>query len=245
MEIVHYYHLWASGAWAPAAVEHDNALTEAGFPVKPRLGITGPEEDRYHVRGWAKDCGWEVVAEADEGFEQVTLTALRDWAKSRRGSRDAAVLYCHAKGSMTDVNGSNTRWRREMTKRLVGEWEAIAMLLENHDAVGCCWKNQCEFPQAMASIAGAGVFAGNFWWATRRYLRTLPALQTNSRDDAEAWVGLKRPDVVDMLAGWWLYLAGVGNVITSQEELPHVRRFSAESARDALMREPDGTAAVG
>lgn len=199
MEIAHYYHLWAAGAWGPAASEHDAALTAAGFPVRPRVGITGPPEDRYHARGWAAVHGWEVVAEADEGFEQVTLSALRSWALS--GTGGAAVLYCHAKGSMTDVQGSNTAWRREMTKRLVGEWDAITMLLQRHDAVGCCWKNRCEFPQAMAEHSGAGIFAGNFWWATRSYLRELPEVGTASRDDAEAWVGLNRPDVIDMPAG--------------------------------------------
>jgi hypothetical protein len=197
--IQHFYHIWAEGAWASPAEEHDHALEEARFPVKPKLGVTGAVEDRYVVACWAKAHGWEIVAEADEGFEQLTVSAMRRWAMS--GEEQAAVLYAHAKGARTDLNGVNAHWRREMTARVVGEWEVCVRLLERHDAVGCGWRNAAEYPDIIFT-EGSGVFFGNFWWATRDYLRALPEPGLLNRYDAEGWVGLGHPDAVDMMPAW-------------------------------------------
>lgn len=215
MTVAHFYHIWAAGAWAPAAQEHDDALEAAGFPGKPKLGVTGPAEDRYVVAEWARLHGWQIAAEADEGFEQVTLSALRAWALT--DTAPAIVLYAHAKGARHDLRGTNSAWRQEMTSRLVGEWRTIQLLLERHEAVGCCWRNRDEFPQM--GLPGSGIFAGNFWWATRDYLRKLPEPGTSVPGEAEAWIGLGHPDVVDMLPGWTLHMLGDSSVVSSNAGL--------------------------
>ena len=210
MLVAHYYHVWAEGAWSPAVNEHHAALTAARFPVLPRVGVTGPPADRRAFAGWAEAHGWEIAAEADTGYEQVTLSALRQWAL--QDDEPALVLYAHAKGSRHDLHGANTAWRREMTVRLVGEWKAAALLLACHQAVGCCWMNAAQYPQM--DLPGSGIFAGNFWWATRDYLRRLPEPATRTPGDAEAWIGLGRPDVIDFLPGWPVRMLDTGQVVT-------------------------------
>ena len=219
MKIAHYYHIWAAGAWAPAAREHHEALISAALPALPQLGITGPAEDRQRVADWAAIHGWTVIAEADEGYEQLTLSAMHRWALS--GDEPAAVLYCHAKGARTDLHGTNSAWRRKMTERVVGEWPSCTGLLEHHDAVGCCWKNKYEFPHLLSAFAGAGIFAGNFWWATRQYIQRLPEPGLADRHDAEAWIGQADPDVIDMLPGWVLHFTSDGSVITAAKPDDH------------------------
>lgn len=209
--IAHYYHVWAGGAWSPAVNDHDAALEAAGFPVKPRVGVTGDPADRRAFAGWADAHGWEIVAEEPAGYEQVTLSELRRWA--RGGDDQALVLYAHAKGSRHDLGGTNSAWRREMTRRLVGEWDAAVLLLANHDAVGCCWMNAAQYPQM--DLPGSGIFAGNFWWATAAYLRKLPEPDTSVPGGAEAWIGLGGPDVVDFLPGWPVRMLADGSVITA------------------------------
>lgn len=211
MLYAHYYHVWAEGAWSPPVNEHHAALEAAGLPVLPKVGVTGPVSDRESFTGWAAAHGWEIAAEMTEGWEQVTLSALRRWALE--DDEPAIVLYCHAKGSRHDLHGTNTAWRREMTARLVGEWRAARMLLDRHDAVGCCWMNAAQYPHM--NLPGSGIFAGNFWWATRAYLRTLPEPATRTPGDAEAWIGLAQPDVIDFLPGWPVRMLDGDRVITA------------------------------
>jgi hypothetical protein len=202
VRVAHYYHVWAEGAWAPPASEHHEALREAGFPVLPRVGVTGDPADRQRFAGWAAAHGWEIVAEADKGYEQVTLSALRAWVLE--DTEPAAIFYAHAKGSHHDAQGTNTTWRREMTRRLVGEWRTIQLLLGRHEAVGCSWKPAADYPQM--DLPGSGFFAGNFWWATRDFLRKLPEPGVAGRYGAEEWIGLGHPDAVDLLPGWSIYM---------------------------------------
>lgn len=216
MKIAHFYHVYAGGAWAPAAFEHAEALAAAEFPARPQVGIVGEDRDREVVRDWAQAEGWEVVAEAEKGYEQVTLNVLRAWAADAPAG--ARVLYCHTKGAMNDHQGANTNWRREMTARVVGEWQIIQPLLDRRDAIGCCWKNQAEFPNFMGPET-AGHFAGNFWWATAAYLRKLPPVEAGARHKAETWIGRSRPVVADLMP-WIVYLLDTGKAITGKTVLP-------------------------
>ena len=213
MRVATWYHIYATGAWAPAVTEHIEALSAALLPP-PMVGIVGSPEDRQICRNFLAPHGWQIAAEADEGFEQVTLNALRDWLLTE--PEPCAVMYAHTKGASTDLGGANTRWRQEMTARLIGEWPVCLQLLERHDAVGCSWKNKHEFPQLLSTFEGAGIYAGNFWWARSDYLRRLPAPGSADRHDAEAWIGQGDPDVIDLLPGWMLLMAGDGSVVTAQ-----------------------------
>lgn len=213
MLIRHYYHVWAGGAWAPPVKEHAEALLDAAFPVRPLIGLVGQEADRRIARDWLSQHNWDTVIEADYGFEQVTLAAIREWAL--QCDEPAAVLYAHSKGALQDPGRTNTVWRRSMTQYVVGDWRKCLALLESHDAVGCHWRTVTDMPD-LAESGTAGVFAGNFWWATASYIRRLPPppAAAEQRHSAERWLGQGNPDIVDLFPGWPLF--GPDGVLSSR-----------------------------
>jgi hypothetical protein len=141
-----------------------------------------------------------VIAEADAGFESVTVNMVREYAREN----DGAVLYAHSKGS-SDTSPFRTRWRRSMISRVVANRRDNLALLATHDAVGCHWLTEAAFPGMFGPTTPAnesGFFGGNFWMARCDYLRTLPVCEAEPRWKAEAWIGLGSPRVVDLLPGW-------------------------------------------
>jgi len=162
------------------------------------LGVVGPRFWREAAAAAFDPLEVRVVAEADEGFEQVTLNAVREYALAH----DGAVLYAHTKGA-ADASQFRAQWRRSMTRRVVGEWERNLDFLGEVDAVGCHWLTLDAFPWAAEEFReNIPFFGGNFWLARCEYLRTLPHPSTRSRFDAERWIGLGHPRVHDLLPGW-------------------------------------------
>jgi len=203
----HYYHVYAAGAWALPVREHIAALGRAGFPGEMIVGLTGPEQDRararemivLRMRGWdlPEPAGWE---QADDGFEQVTLARLR--ADLHQGTDDAAVLYAHTKGAR-DNSDWNADWRRSMTRHVVGRWrECVQLLASGYDTAGCHWLTREEHHDPPDRVVTVPFYGGNFWWATARYLRTLPEPLTDYRHRAEEWLGTGSPKAYDLLPGW-------------------------------------------
>jgi hypothetical protein len=188
--IRHYYHLYLDGdaAWEPIAAEYAQAMRAAGFGVPPAVGLVGA--DREPAKRWlaANMPGWSLAAEADAGYEQVTLAALqRDLPAMAGGDQ---VLYAHSKGAWRNMPAED-QWRRSMLWHVLFGWRECAGLLETHQAAGCHWMGDH--------------FAGNFWWATAGYLRTLPPVTGTTeaeRGQAETWIGLGRPAVADLLPGF-------------------------------------------
>ena len=195
--IWHFYHVHAGGLWLPAVSSHIAAIQAAGLPARVLAGLVGSASRRQEVSRFLDEKlgaqGWALAAEADEGFEQVTLKALRSWVHARRG--DAAVLYAHTKGSYS-ISPNQDTWRMSMTGRLVGDWRRCMDLLQAHEAVGCHW----TLPGIYCDTAPC--FAGNFWWARASYLRRLPEVGMADRGDAERWLGLGAPEVFDLFPGW-------------------------------------------
>jgi hypothetical protein len=163
------------------------------------LGLVGKAEMWRVAAATAFDpLDWRVAVEADAGFEQVTLAAVRRYAIEN----DGAVMYAHTKGAQ-DVTDFRAKWRRSMTRRVVGNWRATLAALDEHDAVGCHWLTREGFPGFEQEFPdGTPFFGGNFWMARCDYLRTLPEPSTRSRFDAERWIGLGAPRVLDLNPGW-------------------------------------------
>jgi hypothetical protein len=202
---VHYYHLFAgSPLSAEITVEHFAALRRAGFDGQVRVGLVGPDRATGSMLGvvdglWP-DCAG-VCAREREGFEQVTLTVLHEWA--RTADPATPVLYAHTKGCTSEENTGSSwgrHWRRSMTRHVVGRWrECVAALASGgYDAVGCHWLTPGEYPGAVTRP----FFAGNFWWATAGYLAGLPPPGDGDRFGAEVWAGLGRPRVLDLNPGY-------------------------------------------
>ena len=204
---VHFYHWHASSAWMPAVKEHFMALRDAQFYGTTYVGLVGASEDRVIARNYLM-AEWpdaKVCAEADEGFEQVTLHALHSWAKG--APPETPVLYAHTKGSV-NPSASSEHWRRSMTHQVVGKWGGCALALRQYDAVGCHWLEPgVDYglaPNFKYEIT-TPMFGGNFWWARAGYLTKLPILANDDRYAAESWIGLNNPKVLDLSPGWPVY----------------------------------------
>lgn len=178
----HFYHAYANAAWRVPAGEHLAAVS--CVPGDRFLGVVGAPGRRA---GLAREVGWPVAAEADTGWEQVTLRALHAWARSQPSARP--VLYAHTKAATHDEAAYGHWWRRAMTHYCVAGWEAcVAALANGYDAVGCHW-------------LAPGFFAGNFWWATAGYLASLRPPGEGDRYEAEAWIGMGAPHALDLNPG--------------------------------------------
>lgn len=191
----HYYHVWADGDWQQALTEHFDALTKSGLTEHlefVRIGLVGSAENCEAVKT-ALPFG-DVVIEADMGWEQVTLTCLRDWVQDH--PEGWGILYAHTKGAW---NNKKLRhgWRRTMTHDTVTGWRNCVKHLDEVDAVGPFWMARFRRHQENRGL----FFGGNFWWARSEYLVRLPELELDTRFRAEDWIGLKNPDVVSLRDG--------------------------------------------
>ena len=196
MRVSHFYHVYASGSWREPLSEHLWALNEAEYDGAFHVGIVGPPERRAEVLD-ELNCirPPDSATEADDGWEQVTLQPLREYVQR---THSGAVMYAHTKGAYNTCD-INTAWRRSMTAHVVVNWRKwVTAVGKNYDAVGCHWLTPEQYPTAVTSP----FFGGTYWVASVKYLRRLPECATDSRYDAEAWIGLKNPRVLDLRPGW-------------------------------------------
>jgi hypothetical protein len=192
MKLAHFYHVFADGQWQPIAEAHVAALETSGLMDNLDdlfLGIVGSPETRRRVK---RALPGVVVAEADAGWEQVTLKPLHDFAKQSQ----ANIFYAHTKGAWSNIDLAK-QWRLSMTFDTVTRWEECVTALRTVDAAGPHWidsrlddhKDHKRF------------FGGNFWWARSQYIATLPPVKNEHRFQAEGWIGLGEPNVEDMRPG--------------------------------------------
>lgn len=194
MRLVHYYHVYADGLWQPIVADHLNALRNSDLIDELdifKVGIVGSEDNRANVKDVLRFA--EVIAEAESGWEQVTLTRLHEDCQTF----DGAVFYGHTKGAWSQSSLADA-WRVSMTHYTVTRWMDCVDALTRVQAAGPYWLTSKE-PEHKDHRY---FFAGNFWWARADYLRTLPKPMTATRYQAEGWIGLAGPTVLNMREGY-------------------------------------------
>ncbi len=201
--LYHFYHVFADGNWQPILIEHLATLKKSGLSERLstlHIGCVGHPENRRRVRHWleALNVPFEMVTQADTGYEQVTLDSLYQFSLANQGW----VLYAHTKGA---ANENDTvfrhRWRRSMSFFTISCWSQTITHLDTCDAVGCHWLTAEEYSVPIKSHYP--FFGGNFWWARLDYLSRLGPPTTTSRYHAESWIGqdpLIR--IHDLRPGW-------------------------------------------
>jgi hypothetical protein len=144
------------------------------------VGLLGPEQDVLHV-----DHPKIEVVRLGSDFnraERPTLAMLQDLCRSR----DCLVFYVHTKGVFRTCPGQE-QWRHAMEHFVIQRHRDCIEALRDHDACGINWHR-----------SWCGMFRGNFWWATSRYVRTLPdvrrleplrGLEVEPRMVCERWIG--------------------------------------------------------
>lgn len=209
VKLAHFFHAFAVNDWERIVTGHLDALEDSGLAEEVgtlHLGIVGKPAARNAVLAMCeKRMPVTVVAQANKGWEQITLEALRKSADTFD-----AVLYAHTKG-VSNPEGSNDaledEWRESMTVGVVDNWRKCATLLASYDAVGCHWICHPE-ANRFCSEPGTMFFGGTFWWARADMIRRLKPPHTKSRYDAELWFGHNGvDDIFDLAPGW----PGAGN----------------------------------
>jgi hypothetical protein len=184
--LTHFYHLYVDGHYEQPLEEHMSAMESSGLLYELEdfyVGLVGSPENRATAK---KLVPGVVIAEADAGWEQVTLSALHHYSKEN----DRFVFYAHTKGACSNDDFAK-RWRSAMTNATVTKWRECIEALESVDCSGPYWILSDEPEHEEHNM----FFAGNFWWATTDYLRRLPSLRYDNRFRAEGWIGLGEPTV--------------------------------------------------
>ena len=204
-ELASFYHVYAAGNWRDSVAEHLAALEDGAFTGDFHVGVIGSDEqvDAVRVELGVLRPPTSMVS-AHSGWEQFTLTQLRAYARFNSGY----VMYGHTKGSY-NIGHFQDVWRQWMTWHVVTHWEECVEALEKHgaDAIGCHWLTAEAFPGVRVDTPFP-MFGGNFWIASCDYVRELPSPPLGTRHDAEAWIGLNDPKVLDLSPGWpgtWPY----------------------------------------
>lgn len=199
----HFYHLYADADWTGALAEHVTALRASKIPVESYVSLVGSLPRRQEAMLWIARV-WpqaHITGAKDSGYEEVTMNLLREHVRRLPGG--TPVLYAHTKGSW---HGGES-WRQCMTKRVVRNSAKCLELLKVKDTVGCHWVTaDLAAKYAPAHEFVNPHFAGNFWWATASYLKTLGPVDSTDRYGAERWIGSGSPRIKDLKPGWPVHL---------------------------------------
>lgn len=125
-------------------------------------------------------------------FENATIRSLSFFSRLRAADK---ILYLHTKGvSYPDSHphAAGVRdWVDFMLHCLVDHAGPCLEMLDHVDVVGCDYRHPRYF-------RNPAHFSGNFWWATSRYLATLPVHDLSRRHDAEFWLFRNEPTFVNI-----------------------------------------------
>jgi len=171
------------------------------------VGVNGGEECRQVASQILPQKATVKFHGLESKSETPTVVLLE---RRVRQEPDAYFFYFHSKGvTHTDPVYVEfvSRWRGCMMLNLVDYWQkCVAALDEGYDSAGCHWMTNMPPPSDMDSIWG-----GNFWWATGKFLSTLPPIMERplikehgvmapiARYESERWMGTgpRLPKVMD------------------------------------------------
>lgn len=157
------------------------------------VGVNGGDADTCAVSMMAPEKA-NIIENPMEGCGELpTLFNLQQWLPTHE---DWHVLYFHTKGALHHGGTKLTwaSWRHCMANVVIWNWQmCVKDLNEGFDCAGAHWMTREKYP----NIVGTPYFGGNFWWATAKYLSTLPTLSPfgPNRYEAEAWIGRSRRKV--------------------------------------------------
>lgn len=187
MTLHHFYHIYADGQCETPIREHIKALKDYGLYealTTFQIGIVGQPYKRQEVINCLNtlEIKYTICAEADTGWEQVTMIPMWEFSKVNEG----LILYSHSKGA-SDQSEVNTRWRRSMIYWNVIQWKYAITHLIDHDAYGCHWiQPMISMPE---HTPGNFMFAGTFFWLRAEVMARFPRPALTHRHEAEGFVG--------------------------------------------------------
>lgn len=176
------------------SLKSSGLLNEAKYFL---VGINGGKESGDFANLVIPSKAHRVMHGLDSKAENLTIVELEKWLPEHSGWN---VLYFHAKGCTHPPgdrygDGVSGPWRQTMMQYLVEHWKMCVSDLESgYESVGCHFmRGMCDGTQ--------NIWAGNFWWATSDYLKTVPSIflrdrikvsgiaAAESRYESEVWIG--------------------------------------------------------
>jgi hypothetical protein len=189
----HQYNKWQSTVQDQIQKINDSGLYDVCDSMFVR--IIGNNENFEIFQNFIKNMKKIQILCADNNNdrEATTLKAVHSYSQKN----DANILYIHTKGVTT---GNNRRekytikanhWRNLMEYFTIERWkQCIEVLNDGYDACGVLWRIEPFFGLI------SGHFSGNFWWATTKYIATLPKIEDKThRGYHEFWIGRNNPKV--------------------------------------------------
>ena len=220
--IIGFCHVYAINNWKSIVNEQFTKLKESGLYNRMDrifVGLIGTDEDIKVFDIYDKADLIYCINKPDL-YEALTLSFLHGICKTFKGY----VFYIHTKG-VTRKYQCFTDWRRMMEHFIIERYELCISELWACDVVGVNWHLGEGYMNAHSSKAeGIKVtphFSGNFWWATTKYIRTLPLLYPlESKYQCEFWIGKNKPLIAE------LWNSGIHH---------HRNRYSSDRYKDRQM----------
>ena len=182
--VIGAYHVALFPDWKEIVIPQCQRLKKSGLWSRTDrilVGIVGSEtEDTNVVRELLGDKADLRHLGPLHRYEFPTLEML--WAAARE--RDGWCWYLHTKAASHRTPGG-VKHREQMESIIVDNFRQCMNVLPRFDAAGGFWRNDA-FGRKQPH------FSGNFWWATTKYLATLPSpasLNQADRYQAEFWIG--------------------------------------------------------
>lgn len=115
-------------------------------------------------------------------MEKFAINTFRDYIDDEN-----YVFYFHSKGVSRNKDYYIENWRKILDFYTLEKWLLSVNLLQKYDATGAFL---CLYPSIH--------FSGNFWWATTKYLKTLPKFCGNFYLSPEMWIGFGKGNLVSL-----------------------------------------------
>lgn len=191
------YHVFCAEGWEELVPLQIERLKQSGLAARTKTLLVSciyrRADDVEKLRKMLEGISHEMVACTPDAsqYEYPALDAA--YAKARE--EDCLIYYFHTKGVSYHGPQKSDRhwlyfkkkveaWREVMEYFNIDKWRVAANVLTGgHDTYGCL-----RYPPKPATFT---MYAGNFWWASAAYLRTLRPLTPEKREDrmlAETWI---------------------------------------------------------
>lgn len=158
-------------------------------------GVQCEKEDDYHtfmdiLNTYDVDRKIEVYRYSKNMYEYPTLIHLQNYCNQ---NPNAKVLYYHAKGTSRQYDKNIESWRECLEYFNIELWRKSIenFKFDKHDVCGALYVTWFAFLDKVLT----NYYSGNFWWATAKYINTLPNLSQKmaesnmDRDIPERWIG--------------------------------------------------------
>jgi hypothetical protein len=194
-----FSHNYLRNHWKDVVNEQLELLFTSGLysrADKILYGVFSDTDESYYeftkmVEHVDVDVKIEIVRYEKNVFEYPTLIHLQTYCQI---VPNAVVLYYHSKSTSRPSEDINLHsWRRCLEYFNIELWKKSVknLITDTHDVCGALYVEYFAF----LNYVFKNYYSGNFWWASAKYINTLPNLSLIvsspeiNRTEAEMWIG--------------------------------------------------------